>query len=82
MEQTLVGRLVGTGTIIPLGKGRAATGNGKARRELFRSPLECFFGVRELGLITEFLQELISRPVGRNPEPEASNVRPPDAGQG
>jgi len=61
MEQNPVGKFLGTGTIIPLGRGGAAAGGGTVWGEISRSPLDCIFGVREPVLLMEFLRELISR---------------------
>jgi hypothetical protein len=69
LEQGLLGKLSGTGTIIPLGKGEAAGEGRKAGKGISRSPLHCLSGVKEPGLIMEFLRELITRPRGEVEEP-------------
>jgi hypothetical protein len=67
MEQNPVERLFNTGTIIPVAAGspgpagRRGGGLAGAGREISRSPLDCLCGVREPGLVMEFLQELVTR---------------------
>jgi hypothetical protein len=70
MEQTPIGRLLHTGTIIPVGtaspgspirKGKEAPQVGK---EASRHPLDCLYGIRNPEKVMALLEELISPPIG------------------
>jgi hypothetical protein len=76
MEQSLPEKLTGTGTIIPLEKGENTGRDRKAGKGLFRSPLDCLCGVKEPGLILEFLQELVARSHGAREEPASPSGGP------
>jgi hypothetical protein len=64
MDQGMMGRLLDTGTIIPVGA--AQRGPGPAdMREFSRNPLDCLYGVREPEKIMTVLDLLISESGGR-----------------
>lgn len=65
MDQGMAGRLLDTGTIIPIGAAQAGPGGAKAVRELSRKPLDCLYGVREPEKIMTVLELLISDSGGR-----------------
>jgi hypothetical protein len=73
MEQNLVEKLSNIGTIIPVPAGSPVPagrrGQAGAGKEVSRSPLDCLCGVKEPGLIMEFLQELITQPREEGEEP-------------
>ena len=68
LEQNPVEKLFNTGTIIPVAAGDPGQdgehrgGRGGGRQGLTRSPLTCLVGVKEPGLVMEYLRELIAPP--------------------
>ncbi|HVN65174.1 MAG TPA: PH domain-containing protein [Methanomicrobiales archaeon] len=66
LEQGMLGKLLGRGTILPLMAGGQGPGSEKAGGMVSRSPLNCLYGVGEPGLVLEFLQELLSPPADGN----------------
>ncbi|MGE5831672.1 MAG: PH domain-containing protein [Methanomicrobiales archaeon] len=65
MDQGMVGRLLDTGTIIPVEAGQRGDGPAEPRREPSRNPLDCLYGVREPEKIMTVLDLLISESGGR-----------------
>jgi len=62
LEQGMLGKFLGRGTLIPLMAGSQGPGSERTGGMVFRSPLTCLYGVGEPGLVLEFLQELLSPP--------------------
>jgi hypothetical protein len=65
LEHGMVGRLLDTGTIIPIGMAQRGPGPAGARQELSRNPLDCLYGVREPEKVMALLNRLISPPAGQ-----------------
>ncbi|MDD1668172.1 MAG: PH domain-containing protein, partial [Methanomicrobiales archaeon] len=65
MEQGMLDRLLGTGTIIPVVAAQPASGPADARREASRNLLDCLYGIREPEKILAVLNLLVSDSAGR-----------------
>jgi hypothetical protein len=77
MEQGMVGRLLDTGTIIPIGAAEESPGSGTDSQKKSRNLLDCLYGVREPEKIMAVLNLLISESAGRvgGPVPEPGKAR-------
>jgi membrane protein YdbS with pleckstrin-like domain len=80
MEQGMVGRLLDTGTIIPIGAAELSPGSRTEGHEKSRNLLDCLYGVREPKKIMAVLDLLISDSAGRVerqvPEPGKARWKP------
>jgi membrane protein YdbS with pleckstrin-like domain len=80
MEQGMVGRLLDTGTIIPIGAAEERPGSRTESQEKSRNLLDCLYGIREPEKIMAVLDLLISDSAGRVegqvPEPGKASRRP------
>jgi hypothetical protein len=65
MEQGMLGRLLDTGTIIPIGAAQGGSGPAGTRQEISCDPLDSLYGVREPEKIMTVLNLLISDSTGR-----------------
>ncbi|MGE5831842.1 MAG: PH domain-containing protein [Methanomicrobiales archaeon] len=65
MEQGIMGRLLDTGTIFPIGMVQRGTGFQREGQERSRDILDCLYRVREPGKIVEVLNLLIAESTGR-----------------